>query len=305
MLSFARNAFTVAVVALAACNPVTPADDDTDLVDAATFDGPVDEPDAGPDAMVDPCAGNVELDDYFGCLKNVWCDLIQECIGWFADEMDCDAIPLQFFDTYGDRVDAVLLAELVAEGRVQYDPAAAGACVQNLDSFDCVTALTSNENPLRTCGAFTGTLNEGSACYHPLECAGEGSRCLDQFTNCSEGMACCTGTCQRAATLGSDCSTRRCEPGTYCVNSVCEAGATALPVPLTPTATPRCGATRAPAPTTFSPALPAPMTISVRCQSAASGRSTASPPGRACAPPRSAIPATRPASETCGATSRT
>lgn len=228
MSSFARLACAAAVLALSACSPITPADDDGDPVDAALFDGPV-GPDAAPDAMVDPCSGSVELENYFGCLKTEWCELLQSCLGGFVDVTDCDALPLQLYDNYGDKVDAVLLTELVAEGRVQYDPAAAGQCIALIGGYECVEALAINDNPLVTCGVFTGTLNEGSDCYHSAECAGIGSRCQNLSTNCSSDMACCTGTCERAAPVNSACTDRSCEPGTYCVNGVCQSGASGSP----------------------------------------------------------------------------
>lgn len=232
MFSFARSARTaglaLAVLALSACDPVSPAGDaGTDLVDAALFDAPI-GPDAAPDAMVDPCTGSVELQDYFGCLKTTYCELIQRCLGYFIDPTECEGLPLDFYEAYGDKVDAQLVAELEAAGRVQYDPVAAGQCLGNLQGLECVDVIGTNENPLETCGVFSGTLNEGSACYHHLECDGLGAEC-DGLSDSTCTAACCTGSCLRAAPVGADCSVRDCEPGAHCVNAKCEAGTTGSP----------------------------------------------------------------------------
>ncbi len=109
----------------------------------------------------------------------------------------------------------------IAAGRVAYNPTAARACIDALNSISSCTRTTfanvfgALESPCAL--VFSGTLPTGSACFFEEECTGSDT--------CSKSCAtsgCCEGTCVAGPTpipAGGDCSdpvTQSCADGTFC-----------------------------------------------------------------------------------------
>lgn len=146
--------------------------------------------------------------------RTATCNYLVACQN-MPDQATCQATQRSqesFFPTM--RVD-------IAAGRVAYNPTAARACVDALDSLSSCTRIAfasvfdGTESP---CGlVFSGTLPTGSACFFDEECTGSDT--------CSKSCAtpgCCEGTCVAGPTLvpaGGDCSdpaTQSCAGGAPC-----------------------------------------------------------------------------------------
>lgn len=127
------------------------------------------------------------------------------------------------------------LSKLVAAGKVKYDAAAAGKCLQRLSST-CDAGDGSDDPTCRS--AFQGTGAEGAACEKGQECASHectgsvasgcpgkcskkkataGEACAAD-ADCESNLSCADTMCAAlpVAKLGEDCSKSECEKGLHC-----------------------------------------------------------------------------------------
>lgn len=177
--------------------------------------------DGGVDAPpVDPCLGDVALDDAWSCLVTEACTLLARCLGNSMTVEECEAANLTLYDMPVGYAEA-LTRNALEQGTLAYDSTAAGQCMESLRALSC-EGLFRDGDPVATCGMFVGTVPDGGSCFLDLECGAAGGSCIQAL--CDEGV-CCAGTCQYPAPLGGTCADRPCAPGSYCVNGVCANGA--------------------------------------------------------------------------------
>ena len=228
MPSLSRCSLMLAFVSVAAfgCGDVTnPAADGGDGGGGNGDGGGGGDATPGPDAMVDPCVGNVDYEDFWSCALNVACEVFSGCLGDGLDVDDCLAAgsQLQLFDNASVTVSEALFTEAIAAGTMTYNGTNAGACFAQIQALDCWELFDSN-SPFDSCGIFTGLLGPGAMCFHEEECAGIAPQCV-QTQACGGGQdVCCAGQCQPRVPVGGNCSTAQCAPGAFCRNNVCQAG---------------------------------------------------------------------------------
>jgi hypothetical protein len=165
----------------------------------------------------------VNLDDLFSRVYGTFCKY----------EVACDAMPdmATCLDaTQNARNYIATLKQDIASGKVKYDAAKAGACVDLVERVygtGCSrTAIAANSDRSGNACAdmLAGTVPDGGVCYFSLECANGGS-CYQTDTSCSSWLQCCSGACQGTTTpivpVGGKCSsTDRCAGDAYCDTSV-------------------------------------------------------------------------------------
>lgn len=215
-----RARFLVTLSILVACAPQSsersllppdPSDAGPDApspIDAPPIDAPpIDESDL---AMI--CGGTAPTtyEEWERCYTKRVCEWQVHCQGMnmFSSVQECIA--------QGDDVEGGLRAaerrkraRAVAQGRASVDRDAFARCLMETSANYCDTAFFNVSCRTR----FTGTLDDGDACYSELDCASP-SNCVK---TCQD--SCCEGTCEAKPTAGQVCNPRvidPCAPGLQC-----------------------------------------------------------------------------------------
>lgn len=184
------------------------------------------ELDAGRDdaAPGDACGRSVAFEDLFHCGRLAGCQVLSACLGPGYEFDSCVQAQLSLFSQFVDAALEPFVADALADGRVTYDPDAAGACLARRRAADCLDHARGLP-PLATCG-LTGTIGDGEPCFATVECAG-GGHCL-RDPECGFDL-CCPGVCLAPAALGEECNPRLCEGDNLCVDNVCRTGTAGSP----------------------------------------------------------------------------
>lgn len=184
-------------------------------------------------ALLAGCGGGEELEfgEFFAEAEATYCEWAARC-GGFEDAATCGEVvffdvlyPVSLFasgrlDSAG-KVTVEYLRASHAAGRIAYDGAEAEKCLAYVAARGCERPESHEPDADELAGRaacaaiFRGTLADGEACGHGLECGGEGGGCYQEFC---EDM-CCPGTCQVPVwvPLGGSCSLGGvCETGTGC-----------------------------------------------------------------------------------------
>ena len=181
-----------------------------------------------------------DLDAYITQFEDALCKLDVAC-GSMPDVTTCKAT-LQF-----DSTELATLRADVASGKVRYDAAKAGACI---DYINQVYGGPCTRSALSARGADTatdsdvceqvivGSVADGGACFSSFECT-SGS-CKPADTTCSRSLACCVGSCAAKPTpipVGGDCSAPQpgqlCATGSSCLPTGAVGGAATCQAPST------------------------------------------------------------------------
>jgi hypothetical protein len=122
----------------------------------------------------------------------------------------------------------------IASGKVHYDGAKAGACIQLFERLYGSTcsrsALASAADDISGSTAcaevIAGTVLAGGACFFPDQC--ESGLCQLADSTCSRARQCCAGTCVAKPApipVGGNCSApmpnQSCDTGAICISSIC------------------------------------------------------------------------------------
>jgi hypothetical protein len=82
-------------------------------------------------------------------------------------------------------VDPAGVQASVDAGRIAYSSGDAEACTDFQAGLTCDQVWAENQNPPAACDrAFMGTVADGDACTHELDCAGEDSYCVEDTMTC-------------------------------------------------------------------------------------------------------------------------
>src|SRR5204863_1355185 len=123
----------------------------------------------------------------------------------------------------------------IASGKVRYDAAMAGACIDLIDQVygaacsRAALAAVPNRDSNVCDQVFTGTVALGGACFFSEECV-KGGACVVTDANCARTLQCCAGTCVAGSPtvpVGGSCvSGVNCAGDSYCDTSVSGAAGT-------------------------------------------------------------------------------
>ena len=161
-----------------------------------------------------------DLDAYLAEFADALCKLDVSC-GSMPDTATCKAT-LQF-----DSTEFATVRADIASGKVHYDAAKAGSCIDYVKSIyggPCTrSGLASVDTNDDVCSdVIVGSVADGGACFSSTECSS--ANCVLADTACSRSRMCCAGTCAAKPTpipVGGDCSTlqpgQACVSGAYCV----------------------------------------------------------------------------------------
>lgn len=180
-------------------------------VDAAvdSNDAPGSEPPPLPDVAALCGTVPVSLEDWERCYQQRWCGATVGCEpqNRYRSTRECLE---RSDDVQGGRLDAAQRerAQAVSRGRASIDIAAFTRCLADTSPERCTTVWSSAACATR----FTGTIDDGGACFTDIECASPGAVC---DTSCTD--ACCLGTCRPKFREHQHCDLlRSCEPGLVC-----------------------------------------------------------------------------------------
>ncbi len=189
---------------VAACGEVIPADTDA-AVDAQEID-----------ANPAPCAAaELSVDDFFTCISQRVCSVYEDCIGSASAHIDCENLNLNIFGDLSAAQVKVVIASASAAGRLAWSPTAAAACLALIPEGSCAI-FKNNGDPLGSCQAVVGAVNNGNPCQSDLECASPGARCVDR----TGGGNRCSGdyVCQAPVAAGQMCTAGNfCQVGDHCI----------------------------------------------------------------------------------------
>jgi hypothetical protein len=151
-------------------------------------------------ACSDPAPDPVELTDFSVQAADAVCDWATRC-RHMPDRPTCE----RFIDPKS--YDTRRAADAIAAGRMSYDAAAAGACLQATRDAYCLAVPFSDPSCSEM---FVGLVAENGACTSDFECVG-GGRCLNPSCN----GQCCVGSCgppitgtpPERADIGEPCET--------------------------------------------------------------------------------------------------
>lgn len=167
-------------------------------------------------------ANPADLDAYLTQFANELCKLDVAC-GSMPDMTTCLAtIEL-------DSTEFVTVRADIASGKVRFDSAAGGACLDYVRRIYGGPCTISAHAAVGTAGdadcakVVVGSVADGGACFSSSECTS--TNCVLADTACSRSRACCAGTCAAKPApipIGGDCSAPL--PGQGCAaGSVCNA----------------------------------------------------------------------------------
>ncbi len=207
----------VLVVAVAACGKVSP---------SAPPDAHVDAHFQIPDGASpkDRCADSIALDDLGACLDQAYCDALSACGLGSVGDTDCRDLSLAVGAGLGTRVLAATAETELGEGRIDYDPIAAAACVAGLRGRACKGFTGDVSDLLDGCAMFVGHVGQFGGCGYPYECA-SGTTCVvgsgggDAFS-----PVCGADVCMARVETGALCANASCRVGDHCVSGSCARG---------------------------------------------------------------------------------
>jgi hypothetical protein len=159
----------------------------------------------------DDGGGAVAIEDFPQELAAAQCANQVEC-GDMPDAATCaEALVFE-----GNDVETLIAS--VQDGTIDYDDAQAGRCLDFIANQGCAFEGFYIDNPCAN--LFSGTLNQGDACFDAAECAGTAD-CEFADPNCDNTTACCPGTCgvsQTESQVGGPCDngTNFCSADTFC-----------------------------------------------------------------------------------------
>lgn len=167
----------------------------------------------------DNLAGPVAVDDYPAAVREALCRQAARC-GEVESVEVCLAANVGLIIGFTASERAAIHA-----GKIFYDDAAAGACVDGIAGASCdLTSQTSRSSPEACQAIIAGALHDGEACTFGAECISQ--RC--DVPDC--GMACCAGRCAGETPPvrggpGQSCATTPCAAGAFCdsATQVCTA----------------------------------------------------------------------------------
>ncbi len=143
------------------------------------------------------CCSDGEIDAVFGA-------------GQVATEAECREAGVEILTGFYARV-----ADAVADGAIDYDDEAAGACVVALSSLSCeqyAAAPAPQMFQFDGCATpFVARVDVGDGCETDLECT----------TGYCERLGADSGTCAAVPELGELCPGFRCAAGLYCDGAAC------------------------------------------------------------------------------------
>jgi hypothetical protein len=153
----------------------------------------------GPDGGGD---GDVAVGDFIHEVMSAACDLADDCCDAQTSE-ECRAQAEGFEPLLAPFVAG--LEESISEGRLAYDAAEAGSCLDSLRGLGCALAIGLEDLP---CEAITPLVAEGGACTADMECTvGVCVRPPDEPED--------LGTCSSLPGEGEPCQ-EDCAEGSYC-----------------------------------------------------------------------------------------
>lgn len=208
----------VVLCSLAACarRPAPDASPDAASLDAASLDAAISVLDSGAELDARPARDSAvpadvpipdmpSYDEYAALFPDLYCEMVWRC----ASSSTAD-----FFDVLCplSREPYVAYRQLVEEGRVAFDPAAAAACLRSYVAGCDLGASVADPGP---CGAvLRGLVADGEPCTSPLEC-GPDSQCTDGADTCGT-----VGVCTPLPREGEACA-GRCALGLLCESGAC------------------------------------------------------------------------------------
>jgi hypothetical protein len=147
--------------------------------------------------------GPVELQNVCEEMKDALCDYMKKCdLEWylqFAAHMTCEEL------IECDEMGLDEMEKSVAAGRLSYDAALAGKCLQSIRNAKCGVFDDIFENLEDECGGvFAGLVALDGDCYMEQECS--------EGLYCDESVSYCPGQCQPYKNLGDTCSGGDCDP---------------------------------------------------------------------------------------------
>ncbi len=154
--------------------------------------------------------GSVTIDELPAGFAGAMCAALDECMGALVDVFlggnDCVT---QFQNGFEDAA-FQNLKDAIDAGRVVYDPAKAGDCIDAIEALGC--GALGNQLPDVCEEALAGTVAEGGDCGLDQECVG------DAF--CDRAGDACPGTCTARSAAGAECgSDDHCQSGLVCGDS--------------------------------------------------------------------------------------
>jgi Dickkopf N-terminal cysteine-rich region len=215
MLGLLRPAGVAVVVCLvAACGKVGENNYDA-RVDSLIqlFDAPV----------LDPCAGNIALENFPACLGKLFCERSGACGHGQAGDTDCSNLTIEVFPGINLREFTTSVKSAIAGGRVTYDGEAAATCLAAIKQLPCRALFGGGGNPLEACGMLIGKVAAQGGCAYPFECA-SGTVCALQSGN-SYDPTCGNDICKPRVAVNQSCTTAPCSVGDHCSAGVCTHGA--------------------------------------------------------------------------------
>jgi hypothetical protein len=147
--------------------------------------------------------GPVQLENVCEEMKDALCSYIKRCdLEWylqFAMHETCEHL----FEC--DDLELDEMAKSVESGRMSYDAALAGKCLQAMRTAACADIEGIFENMPDECQhVFTGLVAQDGDCYSEDECA--------EGLYCDETVSECPGQCQPYNALGDSCNGGDCDP---------------------------------------------------------------------------------------------
>jgi hypothetical protein len=134
-----------------------------------------------------------------------------------AAEARCNQISSQALCRQTFPLDIGQITADVAAGKVIYDGAAAGACLDALGAISCNRSERLASSVDACDRVFVGTLATGAACFSGTECVS--GRC--DIAVCDPAVTCCAGQCAPkdvVQAIGQDCTAiaTTCQEGAFC-----------------------------------------------------------------------------------------
>lgn len=147
--------------------------------------------------------GPVQLENVCEEMQDALCDYIKKCdldfFLKFASHSTCD----QLFSC--DEMNIAEMTKAVNAGRMSYDAALAGTCLQKMRNAECTLFDDMFEEIGEECeNVFSGLVVQDGACYQENECA-EGLYCDETETECP-------GKCQPYKAIDQTCTGGDCNP---------------------------------------------------------------------------------------------
>ncbi len=178
------------VLSLTACGVDTPTGDGDD-----SGDGGGDGGDDGGDIGGDRGGKELSVPEYLSAIARKKCDDAFACMSTFPADS-----PVAFSSVYGESAavcyatkaayyDPMAVAASIAAGRIEFDGAAAAACVAAFGEPACASHWTTGPvHPAACDGALVGLVPDGASCEIDFECANKRSSCDGATKTCARRL---------------------------------------------------------------------------------------------------------------------